>query len=331
MFEVPTRTVINAQTNEQTNITNLTYDGERKVEFNKNWRFKREIDGNIEDLDYPYTKTSATAGAYEQNNATEGDPNFAVDNDSSTIFHSPWDGTEKSNLWITLELEEVTKLDTLRYLSRSGSSNGIVNEYIVETSLDNERWEEVSIGQWSNRQNKWLIAEFDEAQKAKYVRLTAKSTYGDKADKFMTADEIRVRIAEDTEVDEKAAEEVSNLLATLPTKGNVTLEDKDAIEAGRTAYDALTEAEQDLVVGYAKNRLTNAEAELEVLKGKRDATQVKRRIYNLPKASELTLKDKEAVKEVRVMYDDLSEEAKALVTTISQLEAREDKLTELAN
>src|SRR5699024_10748515 len=88
----------------------------------------------------------ATAGDYHKNHETEGDPNFAVDNDPTTIFHTPWGGTDKSNLWITLELEEVTEIDALRYLSRSGSSNGIVNDYKVEVSLDNEAWEEVSVG-----------------------------------------------------------------------------------------------------------------------------------------------------------------------------------------
>lgn len=147
--------------------------------------------------DYPYGKTTATAGAYHKNHATEGDPNFAVDNKTSTIFHTPWGGTDKSNFWITLEMEEVTKIDALRYLSRSGNSNGIVNEYKVEISLDNETWEEVSVGNWSSKTDTWSIATFDEPKEAKFVRLTALSSYGDggQANRFMTAKEIRLRQA----------------------------------------------------------------------------------------------------------------------------------------
>ncbi|MEC1520571.1 discoidin domain-containing protein [Neobacillus niacini] len=147
--------------------------------------------------DYPYGKTTATAGAYHKNHATEGDPNFAVDNKTSTIFHTPWGGTDKSNFWITLEMEEVTEIDALRYLSRSGNSNGIVNEYKVEISLDNETWEEVSVGNWSSKTDTWSIATFDEPKEAKFVRLTALSSYGDggQANRFMTAKEIRLRQA----------------------------------------------------------------------------------------------------------------------------------------
>ncbi|MCZ2258592.1 glycoside hydrolase family 2 TIM barrel-domain containing protein [Sporosarcina sp. G11-34] len=162
------------------------------------------LDGNAPDTnlpadddsrDYPYEKTTATAGDYHKNHAIEGDPKFAVDNKISTIFHTPWGGTDKSNFWITLEMEEVTEIDALRYLSRSGSSNGIVNEYKVEVSLDNETWEEVSVGNWQSKTDTWSIAKFDEPKEGKFVRLTALSTYGDggQANRFMTAKEIRLR------------------------------------------------------------------------------------------------------------------------------------------
>ncbi len=148
--------------------------------------------------DYPYSKTSATAGAYHQNHNTEGHPKYAVDNDEGTLFHTPWAGTSTDNFWITLELEEVSKLESLRYLSRGNGTNGIVNEYIVEISLDNETWTKVSTGSWTSAMNTWSLAKFDEVVEAKYVRLSALSTYGEgaQANKFMTAKEIRLRLAE---------------------------------------------------------------------------------------------------------------------------------------
>lgn len=152
------------------------------------------LPANDDSLDYPYENTTATAGDYHKGHATEGDPAYAVDNNLNTIFHSPWGGTAQENFWIKLELEEAKEIDSLRYLSRSGSSNGIVKEYIVEGSLDNEGWEEVSIGEWENKQNTWSIAKFEKPQVFKYIRLTAKSTYGDQPNKFMTAKELRLRM-----------------------------------------------------------------------------------------------------------------------------------------
>lgn len=212
--------------------------------------------------DYPYGKTTATAGDYHKNHETEGDPNFAVDNDPSTIFHTPWEGTDKSNFWITLEMEEVTEIDALRYLSRSGSNNGIVNDYKVEVSLDNETWEEVSVGNWPDKTGTWSIAEFDEPKETKFVRLTALSSYGDEANKFMTAEEIRLRTAVDAKESLESAkvtldqESFSYDGKAKTPKATVTLDSKE-LEEGidyRVTYENNVEAGEAKIVikGIAK-------------------------------------------------------------------------------
>ena len=65
--------------------------------------------------------------------------------------------------------------------------------------------------------------------------------------------------------DQATADRVSDQLATLPAKGKVVLTDKEIIEVGRYAYDALTEEQKALVNIDALTLLTNAEAELKVL------------------------------------------------------------------
>lgn len=57
--------------------------------------------------------------------------------------------------------------------------------------------------------------------------------------------------------------------------------------------------------------------------------KVKAAIYNLPRASELTLEDEEDVKAVRAAYEALNADEKKLVTTLYNLEAREARLEEL--
>ncbi len=156
--------------------------------------------GDAEDSsrDYDYTKTSATAGSEHPGSQTEGPAEYAVDNNLGTWWHTNWSTLPSADkLWITLELEEETKLDALRYYGRSGSMNGRVNEYKVEVSTDGQNWTQVSGGNWENTAG-WKLAVFDEAVTAKYVRLTGVHTYGDSGnDKFMSAAEIRVRTAEE--------------------------------------------------------------------------------------------------------------------------------------
>src|SRR5699024_8013469 len=61
------------------------------------------------------------------------------------------------------------------------------------------------------------------------------------------------------------ADKVSNLLTALPKKGDVKLKHKEAIKAGRLAFDELTDDQQKLVSDEAIARLINAELELAAL------------------------------------------------------------------
>lgn len=148
--------------------------------------------------DYDYQKTTATAGSEYPGTGNEGPASYVVDNNTGTWWHTNWNVTvPMSDFWITLELEKETVLDALRYYGRDGSENGRVNEYKVEVSTDNEHWTTVSTGTWENTAG-WKLAEFNEPVSAKYVRLTGLHTFGDSGnDRFMSAAEIRLRMAEE--------------------------------------------------------------------------------------------------------------------------------------
>ena len=148
--------------------------------------------------DYDYQKTTATAASAYQGTENEGPVNYAVDGDTGTWWHTDWTQTvPMSDFWITLELEEETMLDALRYYGRDGSINGRVGEYKVEVSTDGDKWTQVSTGEWENTAG-WKLAVFDQPAAAKYVRLTGLHTFGDSGnDRFMSAAEIRLRKAPD--------------------------------------------------------------------------------------------------------------------------------------
>src|SRR5699024_8398119 len=117
-------------------------------------------------------------------------------------------------------------------------------------------WEEVSVGNWSNENDTWSMAEFDEPRKAKFVRLTALSTYGDggQADQFMTAKEIRLRQAtEEKESLESAKVMLDQDLFSYDGKektptATVTLDSKE-LEEG---IDYRVSYENNVDVGEAK-------------------------------------------------------------------------------
>ena len=115
----------------------------------------------------------------------------------------------------------------------------------------------------------------------------------------------------------------------------MTLDSREAIEAARNAYDALTEEQQSYVTNYSV--LTAAEAELKALEeqaaDQAAADAVTEQINSLPAADALTLEDKAAVEAAREAYEALTGNQKALVTeeTVQKLANLEAKIAELTD
>lgn len=162
-------------------------------------------DASSDELDYDRNKTRASAGSENADNTahTEGPASYAVDGNESTIWHSNWNaGAGDADLsdnpelrWFMLTLDEATELNALRYLPRSGNqgaANGRIQDYRIEVSTSAQGpWETVAQGRWQNTTG-WKIAPFTKTVTAQYVRLWGDTSYGDQANKFLSAAEIRV-------------------------------------------------------------------------------------------------------------------------------------------
>ena len=203
--------------------------------------------------DYDYTKTTATAASEYPGGGNEGPASYAVDNNTGTWWHTNWNVTvPMSDFWITLELEDETMLDALRYYGRDGSINGHVGDYKVEVSTDGEEWTTACTGSWKNVSG-WQIAVFEQPMTAKYVRLTGLSTFGDSGNnRFMSAAELRVRMAEETT-------DISSAEITVPEVKEVDAVDEDhpvtlsADEITVTLDGAELRYGVDYIVSYENN------------------------------------------------------------------------------
>ena len=124
--------------------------------------------------------------------------------------------------------------------------------------------------------------------------------------------------AEKDLADLKAADQVSKNITNI---GTVTLESEDAIKEARTAYNALTDAQKELVSN--KDVLEKAEKDLADLKA---ADQVSKNIANI---GTVTLESEDVIKEARTAYDALTDAQKELVSNKDVLEKAESTLKEL--
>ena len=130
------------------------------------------------------------------------------------------------------------------------------------------------------------------------------------------------------EADKEAAEQVDELIGAVGDE--ITLDSREAIEAARAAYDALTAEQKSLVTGL--DALKAAESKYQELKDAADkeaAAEVDRLIKAV--GDEITLDSREAIEAARAAYNALTDSQKALVKNLDSLikaESVYDAITE---
>ncbi|MBR4868548.1 MAG: hypothetical protein IKU10_05275 [Clostridia bacterium] len=129
------------------------------------------------------------------------------------------------------------------------------------------------------------------------------------------------------EADKAAAKVVSDKIAALPT--TLTAEDKATVQAARTSYSLLTDAQKEYVTNYQK--LLDAEkglAELEATGADKEAAEVVGYLIDaIPET--VTMNDQAYLQIVREEYERLNDTQKALVNNYLKLEAAEKAFADM--
>lgn len=123
------------------------------------------------------------------------------------------------------------------------------------------------------------------------------------------------------------ADAVTDQIEALPSVDDLTLENRDAVKAAVSAYNALTDEQKQYVDADTKAALDSLVHQIDVL----DVENVTNIINGLKDLDDLTLEDKEAVQRASDAYDALSLEAKAMMDkdVYDKLDQAEDKITDL--
>ncbi len=124
-------------------------------------------------------------------------------------------------------------------------------------------------------------------------------------------------------------EAVTAVIDKISAIGDVTLESEDVIKEARTAYDALTDAQKELVSN--KDVLEKAESTLKELQDAKaaDVKAAEEVTNKIDAIGDVTLESEDAIKEARTAYDALTDAQKELVSNKDVLEKAESTLKEL--
>ncbi len=155
------------------------------------------------------------------------------------------------------------------------------------------------------------------------------------AQKALVDDEVAQKLTDDVNAlnDLAAAEVAKAFINALPNAEDVTIDDKPVIEAVRAVYDNLTDEQKALVDDETYKKLTDAEDALQKIQEDIAVAQAVTNMINaLPAAEDVTLDDKDAIEHARAIYDDITDDQKALIDeeTYKKLTDAEEALEKAA-
>lgn len=233
-----------------------------------------------------------------------GDYSFELNEIADTVFTSNGEYGEFVGLWLNGELLE----PGVDYDSESGSTKITIKSQTFENRADKDGTNTIAM---------------------EFRKDTNGDGKGDSgAEMNRTAQNFTVNEKPtQAEIDKAAANKVISLIGSIPS--TVTLNDREIINEARTAYNALTSVQQELVTNY--DRLTRAEAAIKQLeenaKDKAAADKVVNMINALP--NPITLDSKSAVNAARNAYNMLTASQKGYVTNYTKLQEAENKIVAL--
>ena len=209
-------------------------DHKTRSTFTVNLSAPETMDPADDSRDYPVDKivNTETGSVHEPASGNEGPLSFAFDKNNETYYHSHWTATTLDNLWVTMELEEPTAIDGLRYLPRpasSGSHNGTLFGAKLQYSEDGKTWKDAGTATWLSPEDAdytrdWKLLQLAKPVTAKYFRLQATATYADggRNNAFLSAAELRLTKAKSTTTD------IASDAVSIEVPASVTVDRVDA-------------------------------------------------------------------------------------------------------
>ena len=142
------------------------------------------------DID-PATMT-VYAENYQPDNATEGDPNYVLDGNPATFWHTVWRDSERSTHYLIFTFDKVTKIDGMRFLQRPNGPNGVITKFdLLVRTAETDEWTTIVDDGALTSETSWQLVSFDAVDALQVKLQVVDATSGEVGNKFAAAAEVR--------------------------------------------------------------------------------------------------------------------------------------------
>ncbi len=126
-------------------------------------------EANDASRDIDPSSMSVTTGSYQPNNDTEGDPNYVLDGNPSTIWHTLWAGSSRDTHYLEFTFDKVTEIDGMRFMQRSGNNGNVKKFDLYVRESVNDQWTKIISNGTLDSDSAWQLVSFNKV-KAKQVK-----------------------------------------------------------------------------------------------------------------------------------------------------------------
>ena len=177
----------------------------------------------------PVENMSATAGNYQSSDS----PNLVLDGDPSTMWHTLYAGSDRSEHYITVDLGETYDVTGILATPRSDAGNGTITSYELQASMDGTTFYTVARGNWERTAGQ-KAGNIGVPVTARYIRLVSVESYSDNNKQFTSLAELRVVGNHPQDIADRL-EALDLTFEDVIEQGNYTNSSYAAYEAARTA------------------------------------------------------------------------------------------------
>ena len=186
------------------------------------------------DID-PATMT-VYAENFQPDNATEGDPNYVLDGNPSTFWHTVWRDSERSTHYLIFTFDKVTKIDGMRFLQRPNGPNGVVTKFdLLVRTAETDEWTTIVDDGTLTSETSWQLVKFDAVDALQVKFQVVDATSGEVGNKFAAAAEVRFTVPAEAPHEHSYEAVVTEPTCTEPGYTTYTCECGDSYVADETA------------------------------------------------------------------------------------------------